>query len=160
MRILSALSVVAVLSGCNCIQGPTNCSPAGDAGAELRALGEPCTDGQACLASLSCRQVRANDQAIVELACLGTCEDDGGCASGTTCLQGSCQPTCLTDSDCTGRFSAKCLPLDAGAVRGFCGALACSTSLSCPSSATCIKEVYCCPPGAPCAAPPPGFCLR
>jgi hypothetical protein len=156
MRILCALSVVAVLSSCNPV---TNCTPPGDAGPELRGVGEPCTDGWPCLAGLSCRNVRNSNNAV-EQECLATCDDDGGCTTGTTCLEGSCHPMCMTDTDCSSRFSQVRQPLDAGVVRGYCSSVACSTSLACPGSATCIKDIYCCPPGAPCVAPPPGFCLR
>lgn len=158
MRTLLLLAV-ALFQGCNC-GGPT-CTPTGggDAGPQLRAQGEPCTDGHACAAGLDCRFTTLGSS-FRQQECLASCSDAGTCSSGTACFEGACLTTCTVDTDCPGRFVSTCRPVDAGAVRGLCGSASCSRSESCPGSAVCIAPSYCCPPGAPCAAPPDGFCLR
>ena len=164
MRTLCALVVVLLSSSCNC--GGSICSPhVGDAGPQLRSQGEPCTDGVACATGLSCLSSSAG-QPFVQEECVASCGDAGACPSGTACLDGegratACHATCATDSDCTGRFETVCRPLDAGSVRGVCAPRSCSRSQStCPGGGTCVIDEYCCPPGAPCAAPRDGFCLR
>jgi len=164
MRLLTALAISTLLSGCNC--GGLNCTPStGDAGPQLRAQGEPCTDGAACAAGLRCLSA-AGSAPLVQQECLASCGDAGVCPSGTACVDGdgrvptACHPTCVTDADCPGRFATTCRAVDAGTVRGICAVFACSSSTSCPGTGGCVKQEYCCPPGAPCTAPRDGFCLR
>jgi hypothetical protein len=160
MRTLLVLASVALLSSCNC-GGAANCDPTrgGDAGPQLRTQGEPCTDGWACASGLTC-QYNFVGSGFSQQECVASCSDAGVCPTGTACIDNACRTTCTTDPDCTGRFSATCRPVDAGVVRGVCASASCSSRSTCPGSATCITQPYCCPPGAPCAAPQDGFCLR
>src|SRR5262249_53766662 len=97
-------------------------------------------------------------------ACLMSCADAGACGAGTTCrsIGGAapwCVPSCTSTSQCTGRFFADCLVFaDAG---GFCVPRSCASDTDCPSALhlQCVRPLYCCPLGAPCAAPRPGVCV-
>jgi hypothetical protein len=159
MRIL-ALVVVALLSSC----AGSNCTPSmADAGPQPRTQGEPCTDGFACASGLSCRSFGLS-RPFVQEECLPSCGDAGACPSGTACLEGegrsTCHVTCAADVDCTGRFGSSCFAVDAGVVHGICVVRACTSNSECTGGGACVKQEYCCPPGAPCAAPRDGFCLR
>ena len=160
MRIPLMLLTLTLLAGCNC--GGSTCTPigGGDAGAELRTQGEPCTDGHACAPGLACR-VTSLGNSFQQEECVAPCADAGTCPSGTACYQGSCFTSCTLDTDCPGRFVATCRAIDAGVAQGLCTSVSCNTRSSfCPGGATCIAAPYCCPQGAPCAAPPDGMCLR
>ena len=151
---------VALFQGCNC-GGPTcTRTGGGDAGTQLRARGEPCTDGIACAPGLSCQNTSLTSPNNVQMECLSPADGAGACAPGLVNFGGACHTACMLDSDCTGRLAMQCFLLRAGPVRGYCGSLSCSQSQACPSAATCVAPVTCCPPGAPCAMPPDGFCLR
>jgi hypothetical protein len=162
MRALFAVAVV-WLSGCQCGAPPCE-SVGGDAGPALREQGEPCTDGFACELGLTCIFHSSPNQDFAQQVCLAPCGDAGTCPMGSACLNPEgratdCHTTCAVDADCGGRFTMTCRAVDAGPVRGVCGARACRDTSECLGG-TCITPAYCCPPGAPCAAPPPGFCIR
>ena len=144
---LSCSSIAAaLLAGCNC--GGSNCDvvPLIDAGTQLRALGEPCT---ACADGLSCQFT-----SLFVVSASRACGDAGACPSGAASAPAT---PCTADSDCTSRFAASCLPLDAGPVRGSCASLSCSRSAALPRRRRLRLQVpVLLPPGAPCAAPQTG----
>jgi hypothetical protein len=147
--------------------GGDDCTPGsgGDAGSSPRALAEPCDEGtDTCDTGLSCTYEFV-DETFTQSTCLAPCSDAGTCGTGTACiaLRGatpSCHKTCASASDCSGRFGATCFATDAGT--GVCLAFACGTTVTtaaCAGGLRCVRPLYCCPPGAPCAAPRPGVCV-
>jgi hypothetical protein len=153
MRALAIAFLGVVVAGCS--SGGSNCRAVGDAGSQARTLGEPCGDHVVgCATGLSCVNVRLD---VLQEQCVLDC-DGGGCGNGAACLSGHCVPTCSASADCPGRFGAECRPTDAGV--GLCIAVGCNSGTSCPSGTCVDTTTYCCPPGAPCVAPPPGVCLK
>ncbi|MFO0596466.1 MAG: hypothetical protein U0228_14210 [Myxococcaceae bacterium] len=155
-RSVVVLAVFGALAS-SCAGGTTQCTGGEDAGAALRTFGEPCGDRTvACEASLTCANVSLG---MAQEQCVGTCGDGGACGNNTACYNGKCVPICSVAADCPGRFVSNCQPTDAGV--GLCIALGCGQgSGTCPSGRCAQTFQYCCPPGAPCAAPPPGVCLK
>ena len=167
-QVLALFSSALVLAGCNCGGANTNCRGAvGDAGIVARGVGEACTDGMACQSGLACQYLSGAGSKIASAECLAACSDAGSCAAGSACVEldgtpgSNCQPTCASSADCTGPFDRTCLGADGGAGPGVCVVRSCTRGVaSCASGTTCVTSPFCCPPGAPCAAPPPGVCLR
>jgi hypothetical protein len=93
---------------CACDSAGENCRAGDDAGTELRQRGEPCLDGVACAAGLTCTSVNTTIYAGQE--CLAAI---GG------------EPRCDTDADCGGHFARTCLS-------GVCRVYICNDEPSCP----------------------------
>lgn len=150
-----AVAVTTLLLGC--ADGSAVCTGGFDAGSALRTFGEPCGDRTvACAADLHCAGLSVG---VAQDQCVANCGDGGACGANTACVNGSCVPTCTTATDCPGRFAALCKPTDAGV--GLCVAAPCGhTTDTCPAGRCVETATYCCPPGAPCVAPPPGVCLK